>query len=156
MGYTLQSSYDTVQVLSSTSAIDALFCTIVTSGSGSIVNRTLPKSAFDAGGGSGALESLATAVDEAISGGLAIFAVGTQGVDDAGLIFDAVTFTVEYTPPSGSLGPITTTVEIPVDVLTADTQFGGALATYFGGSGQQSPQQTLRDAYDRLAAMASG
>lgn len=148
--YVLQSSYDTVQVLSSTLAVDAIFCTIVTNGSGSIVNRTLPKTAFDSGGASGALDSLAQAVDNAISGGLASGAVGTQGVDDSGLIYDAVVFTIEYVPPGGSAAPITTTVEIPVNVLTADTQFGSFL------SGGGSAIDRLNAAYQQLVTLAGG
>ena len=150
MGYALLSSYDTVQVLGPTLAVDAIYCTIGTSGSGSIVNRTVPKTSFDTDNGAGLLNSLADAVDNAISGGLAVGASGSQGVDESGLIFDAVTFTVEYVPPGGSAGAITTTVDIPVDVLTADTQFGSFL------SGGGSASDRLSAAYDRLKALAGG
>lgn len=149
MGYVLLSSYDTVQVLSATSAVDVIYCTIVTSGSQSVVQRAVPKTEFTNDQGAGILDSLATAVDDAISGGLASFAVGTQGVDPQGLIYDAVTFTVEYTPNYPTAAPLTTTVEVPVDVLTADTSFGGFLT---GGSAADR----LRAAYDSLVKLAGG
>lgn len=148
-GYTLQSSYDTVQVFSPTEAVDSIFCTIVTDGSGSVVQRTIPKDSFGTGRDVGLLESLATAVDDAISGGLATGAVGTQDVDDQGLIMDAVTFTVTYTPSQPTIGPLTTTVTIPVNVLTADTQFG----SFLGGG---SATDRLGAAYDNLRTLAGG
>ena len=37
--YRLQSSYDTVQVFSSSEVVDAIFCTITTNGHGAVVNR---------------------------------------------------------------------------------------------------------------------
>ena len=127
MDYALLSSYDTVQVLSASSTVDVIYCTIVTSGSGSIVQRAVPKSEFVTDQGAGILNSLATAVDDAISGGLADSAVGTQDIDDSGLLYDGVVFTVSYTPSTPTAGPITTTVTVPVNVLTADISFGGFL-----------------------------
>lgn len=149
MGYVLQSSYDTVQVLSSTSAVDVIYCTIVTSGSGSVVQEAIPKSQFDANQGAGELNALADAVDGAISGGLATFAVGTQGVDSSGLIYDAVTFTVQYVPPNPTFAPITTTVEIPIGVLTLDT----GIALHITGG---NTTERLQAAYDQLRALAGG
>lgn len=149
MSYRLLSSYDTVQVLGATSAVDVIYCTIVTSGSGSIVQRAVPKAEFVTDQGEGILLSLADAVDNAISGGLADAATGTQDIDESGLLFDAVVFTVSYTPNTPTTGPITTTVTIPVDVLTADTSFGGFLT---GGSAADR----LRAAYDSLVRLAGG
>lgn len=149
MGYALIGSYDTVQVLSATSTVEVLYCTIVTSGSGSTVQRTVPKAEFAADKGEGILSSLADAVDNAISGGLATGAVGTQGIDANGFIYDAVTFTVSYTPPYPTASPLTTTVEIPVDVLTADTSFGGFVT---GGSAADR----LNAAYQSLVKLAGG
>lgn len=149
MSYRLLSSYDTVQVLGATSAVDVIYCTIATSGSGSIVQRAVPKAEFVQDNGEGILSSLADAVDNAISGGLADAATGTQDLDESGLLYDAVVFTVSYTPNTPTTGPITTTVTIPVDVLTADTSFGGFLT---GGSAADR----LRAAYDSLVKLAGG
>ena len=147
MTYRLESSYDTVQVFSPTLATEAIYCTIMTAPSGSIVQRTIPKSEFNADQGAGLLESLTAAVEDALAGGLATAAFGTQGVDAAGLIYDAVAFTVTYDPPSPRARPLTTQVEIPMDVLTADTSFGSFLA---GGSATER----LQAAHDRLATLA--
>lgn len=147
MGYVLQSSYDTVQVLSSTSAVDVIYCTIVTDGSGSIVQMAITKTEFNANQGAGDLNTLADAVDGAISGGQAISAVGTQGVDANGLIYDAVTFTVQYVPSRPTIGPLTTTVEIPVFLLTLDV---GIALQYPGGNATER----LQAAYDQLKTLA--
>lgn len=149
MGYALISSYDTVQVFSPTSAVDAIYCTIRTTGSGSIVSRSVPQTEFVTDQGAGILDSLATAVDDAISGGLATAAAGSQGIDVSGLLYDAVTFTVTYAPPYQTIAPLTATVEIPVDVLTADTSLGGFLA---GGSATEQLQAT----YQHLKTLAGG
>ena len=117
--------------------------------SGSIVQRAVPKTEFQSDQGEGILASLATAVEDMIAGGLATHASGTQGVDSSGLIFDAVTFTVEYTPPTPVAGTLTTTVDVPVDVLTADTSFGSFLT---GGSAVDR----VRAAYDSLVKLAGG
>lgn len=145
--YNLLSSYDTVQVLSASTAAEAVYCTIQTHGSGSIVQRTVPKAEFNKDRGVGILDSLAHAVDNAISGGLASDAVGTQDIDGTGLVYDAVVFTVEYEPAYITVEPLTTTVTIPVNVLTADTAIGGAVA---GGSAAER----LQAAYLRLKALA--
>ncbi len=147
MGYTLTGSYDTVQVLSATSAVDVIYCTIVTDGSGSIVQEAIPKTEFAANQGAGELNTLADAVDGAISGGLATFAVGTQGIDASGLIYDAVTFTVQYVPSRPTIAPVTTTVEIPVGVLTLDV----GIALHITGG---NTTERLQAAYDQLKTLA--
>lgn len=146
--YTLQSSYDTVQVFSASEVVEAIYCTIATNGHGAVVNRTIPKRNFGSGGADvGMLDSLATAVDQALDGGLAIAATGVQDVDASNLIMDAVQFTVQYVPAAPTIGPLTTTVTIPVDVVTADTQFGSFLT---GGS----MSEQLQAAYNNLKALA--
>ena len=146
--YTLQSSYDTVQVFSASEVVDAIYCVIATNGHGAVVNRTIPKANFgQAGRDVGMLNSLATAVDEALDGGLAIAATGVQDVDDSNLLIDAVQFTVQYVPANPTLGPLTTTVTIPVNVLTIDTQFGSFLT---GGSATER----LQAAYQNLVNLS--
>lgn len=147
--YTLQSAYTTVQVLSPTLATEGLYCTIQSAPSGSIVQRFVPQASFDSDQGQGLLDSLATAVEDLIAGGLASAASGSQEVDDSGLLADVVVFTVSYVPPAPTVGTISTTVAVPIDVLTADTQFGSFLT---GGTAQER----LQAAYDKLKAMASG
>lgn len=147
--YTLLSSYTTVQVLSPTLASEGLYCTIQSAPSGSIVQRFVPQASFDSDQGRGLLESLATAIEDVISGGTAISASGSQEVDDSGLLADVVVFVVEYTPPTPTVGALTTTVSVPVNVLTADTSFGSFLT---GGTALER----IQSAHDKLAAMAAG
>lgn len=145
----LLASSDTVQVFSPTLVVDALLCTFVSSPSGSILLRTITKPDFQADQGEGLLGSLSDAVEQILGEGIATDAGGTQGVDPSGLLYDAVTFTVTYQPPGGGLGAITASVEIPVNVITADTQFGSFLT---GGTAAER----ILDTYNHLKTLAGG
>ena len=149
MGYQLLSSPDTVLVYSTNTVVDALACTILTTPSGSIVGRTIPLADFQADKGQGLLKALADAVEEILGEGIAIAASGGQGVDAAGLLYDFVRFTVGYTPPGGTPGAITADVDIPVNSLTLDTQFG----SFIEGD---TPQEAILATYNRLKGMSSG
>lgn len=149
MAYVLLSSAPTVQVFSPTLVEDALICTFVSAPSGSTLIRTIPQSSFQADQGTGLLNSLAEAVESILGEGIAVDANGTQGVDPSGLLYDAVVFTVQYVPPTPTPGAITGSVEIPVNVLTLDSQFGGAVS---GGSAAER----ILDEYNRLKALAGG
>lgn len=148
MAYRLINSTDTVLVYGTTVS-DALACTIATSPSGAIVVRTIARAAFEADNGQGLLNSLADAVENILGEGVAIGASGFQSVDVNGFLADFVRFTVGYTPQGGTPGEITADVDIPVPVLTADTQFGSFLD---GGSAADRIGAT----YSRLQAMATG
>lgn len=149
MSYQTIDSVEVVQVFSPSLVSDALLVTIRSFPSGSVLIRTVPQTSFDLDQGKGLLSSLSTAVEDAIDGGLASAAVGIQGIDDANQLYDAVVFTVVYSPSSPVPGTITTEVTVPVDVVAADTQFGSFLT---GGS----LQDRLTAARDKLAAMATG
>lgn len=140
-------SNPTVQVYSPTLIAQALVCTIRSSPSGSYLIRTIPRNEFNTGTGKALLDSLSDAVESILSEGLATAAAGVQGIDGAGLIYDAVLFTVTYVPPDGVPGEIVGSVEIPVAVITADLSL-------LGGSGTESAPQLIRDEYDRLAALS--
>lgn len=149
MSYLLLDSVEAVQVYSPTLVADVLVCTIQSFPSGSVLLRTIPQTSFNDDQGQGLLSSLSSAVENVISEGSAIAANGLQVVDDNGLLADVVRFTVGYTPPNGTPGEITATVDVPVNVLTADTQFGSFIE---GGSALERISAT----YQRLAAMATG
>lgn len=149
MSYLLLDSVEAVQVYSPTLVADVLVCTIQSFPSGSVVLRTIPQTSFAADEGQGLLASLSSAVENIIDGGLATAANGLQVVDESGLLQDVARFTVSYAPPAGTPGEITATVDVPVNVLTADTQFGSFLS---GGSAADMISAT----YQRLAAMATG
>jgi hypothetical protein len=149
MGYRLISSQDTVIVYSATNVADALTCSIVTTPSGAIVLRTIPRADFDADRGQALLSSLANAVESELQQDFVVAASGGQGIDAAGLLYDYVRFTVQYVADGGTPGEVTADVDVPVNVLTADTQFGAFLT---GGSAAER----ITDTYHKLAAMASG
>lgn len=149
MSYQLLDSVEAVQVYSPQLVADVLVCTIQSFPSGSVLLRTIPQTSFDSDQGQALLESLSAAVEGALEGGEATSAYGLQLVDDSGLLADLVRFTVTYQPATATPGEITATVDVPVNVLTADTGFGGALA---GGSAADRINTT----YQRLAAMATG
>ena len=149
-------SIEVVQVFSPTLVSDAILVTIRSFPSGSVLIRTVPQDIFTADKTSPILASLSSAVEDILQGGLATAASGTQGIDDSGLLFDAVIFTVTYQPSVPIPGEISATVTIPVDVVTADTQFGGVGSYFPPGTGFVSAIDQIQATYERLAAMASG
>jgi hypothetical protein len=149
MSYQTLDSVEVVQVYSPTLVADALLVTIRSFPSGSVLVRTVPQEIFAAGGTSPILASLSDAVEQILQEGTATAAAGEQALDDSGLLYDAVTFTVTYAPAVPIPGTLEARVTIPVDVLTADTQFGGFLT---GGSAADRINET----YQRLEAMATG
>lgn len=147
MAYQLLASSTTVQVYGPQVAAEALICTIASAPSGSQLIRTVPKDEFERDQGAGLLNSLSDATESVLGEGIAVDAVGTQTVDSSGLLADEVTFTVEYVPTYPAPGPITATVDVPVNVLTADTGFGSFLT---GGTAQERILAT----YNKLKALA--
>src|SRR5690242_9196355 len=113
----VQDSRSTVQVYSPTLAEEALIVTFFSYPSGSTLIRTVPQTSFEAGNGGPLCESLSDAVEQILGEGIATSAAGTQGVDDSGLIYDAVIFTVEYVPSAPVVGRILGDATIPVDTI---------------------------------------
>lgn len=149
MGYQLLDSTATVQVFSPQLVAGALLCTIQSFPSGAILIRSVPDAEFQADQGVGILSSLSDAVESILQEGIATAAQGTQGLDDAGLLFDGVIFTVTYVPPYVSPGTIEGTVTVPVNIITADTSL-------LGGSGAASAPELILAEYNRLKALAGG
>jgi hypothetical protein len=147
MAYQLLATSTTVQVYGPQLASEALICTLASAPSGSQLIRTVPEASFRADQGAGLLGSLSDAVESVLGEGIAVAAVGTQTVDNSGLLADEVVFTVEYVPAAPVPGPIAADVSVPVSVLTADTQFGSFLT---GGTAQER----ILDTYNKLKALA--
>lgn len=156
-GYTVVDSDKTVQVLPGDQAIDVQQVGFVTSPSGVYAVRLIPWQQWLSGDRTAPIQQLAQAIEDLISGGLAVGGDFVQDTDPVTrLLTNSIEFVVAYTVPASGL-QLTTRVRIPVNALTVDTAFGGALATYFGGSSSTlDPAQALRDAYDALAATAGG
>ena len=147
MPYQLMSSTSTVQVFSPTAVSDAVFCTILSGPSNSVLVRTITQTQFTADQGADLLIDLSNAVEGFILEGPASAATGTQGVDASGLLYDAVVFTVTYKPTYPTFGPITGDVEIPVNTVTAALE-GGKLAS------ASDVEAIIMTEYNRLKALA--
>lgn len=147
MGYVLENNYLTVRALSPSLSSEIELATIRTTPSGAIVTLGVPKSIFDTAAGNNVLNDFAQAVEDLLAGALASGAVGVQGIDEQGLVYDAVAFTVVYEPATPRLGTISTVVEIPAGVITADPSFANFLT---GGSATER----LAAAYANLKALA--
>ena len=138
-------SYRDVQVLSASSVIDVQIVSAVTKPSGVTFSRAVPYQEWINQTGFDVIGQTATAIEDLISGGLASGGSGAEEVDASGLLQFVVEFVVQAQTPAGMPGPFQTTVTIPVEALTLDTQFGSFLT---GGS----PADQLRAALDALNA----
>ena len=147
MAHRLLDSQSVIQVFGPNLASEAIFCTFQSFPSGSVLIRTVPQDTFIRGDGGPLVETLAEAVENLLSAEVAIAAAGTQGLDASNLIFDAVTFTVEYVPTYSTPGRILGDVQIDVRVITADQSL-------LGGSGAENAAQLINDEYSRLKALA--
>jgi hypothetical protein len=154
MGYVTGPTTRTVQVLSATEVADVERVPFVTTPSGVSGWRYVPYQAFIAEGVDTWIGPLAQAIEDLFSGGLASYATMIEDIDPTtNLLADYLQVTVSYTPPRGGYTS-TTSVDIPVNLLTLDTGFFGVLATGSSGATLQSPAAMLGAAYDRLVQTA--
>lgn len=144
-----QNAVPTLQSYGPGLTTEAEFVTFVSAPSGSILVRTIPHQDYVADKGKGLIDSLSDAVESLLQEDYIVAASGTQGLDDSDLIFDAVTFTVQYMPPTPIAGQLLGDVQVPVTILVADTSFGNFLK---GGSATD----LLLAEYHRLQALAGG
>lgn len=142
----------TVQTFSPTLAEEAQICTFYSYPSGSILIRTVPQTDFATDGGLALMNSLSDAVENILGEGIAVAAAGEQGLDVSGLIYDAVTFTVEYVPPTSIPGRIIGNVTIPVQTLTLDTSIAGGS----GVPGITTAPELILAEYNALKKSAGG
>lgn len=146
--YDTTDSYRDVQVLSASQIIDVQVVSFKTKPSGVTASRAVPYEEWLNQTGFDVIGQTASAIEDLMSGGLAVAGSGAEEVDTTGLLKFVVEFVVEATPPTGIPGPFQTTVTIPVDLLTVDTSFGGSLT---GGSAADQ----LQAAHDALLATIS-
>lgn len=142
--YTVLSSQSTIQVLSSTLTVDAFQSTIQTSPSNVIAQLTLAQTYFDDGSAPDYLATYANNIETLMASGKVIAGTGVQTLDANELLQDAVDFTVAYTPPGSTTGPLTVQVTIP-NSLIALVQLG------LGGA-----QAMIDDAYNQLIVLSGG
>lgn len=124
--YTPQGSTRTVQVLSATQVTEVERVEAVTVPHGVTFWRYVPIAAFLAEGSDVWLEPLAAAIEQRLDSGLADDAAMVEDTDSFGLVQDFVDFVVSVPPGPGKVGPFTTTVRVPVNLLTADVGIAGS------------------------------
>lgn len=153
--YVIVDQSPVTQVLGPTQVVDAERVEFVTKPHGVYAQRIVPLAAWNDQGAAAWVQPLADAIENMIAGGLASYASWLQTVDPAsGLLTDSIAFIVTYDPGDGRPAMSAEAI-VPVASLTLDTQFGGVLASYFGGgSTALDPQQTVRAVYDNLVATA--
>lgn len=148
-GYELIASTSTVQVLSPTLVNPVVYCTIQTQPSGVIASIPVQQTVFDASAAGVELQNFADAIEQTMNLGYVIAGVGSQQLDQSGLIEDFVTFTVQYTsattPPSG----VTAEANVPVGMLN----FTDAL---IGQVSWENVQGIVGGVYDNLQNAAGG
>ena len=127
--YVVQDQQRTVQVLGPAQVLDVMRVGATTVPHNVYFQRDIPYLSWRDQGAGPWLGTLADAIEQRLQSGLADSAAFVQDVDASGLLTDAVEFTVTL-PPSGTQpGPMSTTVTVPVNMLTADTAFVGDLVT---------------------------
>lgn len=130
-------------------ASEAELVTFYSFPSGNILMRTIPEQDYMADRGKGLMDDLSDAVESLLQEDFVTGAAGTQGIDDSGLVFDAVTFYIQFLPSVSIPGTITGDVQVPVNLLVQDTSFGGFV------SGDTAAEVLLAE-YRRLQALAGG
>ena len=117
--YTPQGSVRTVKVLGPSQVIDVERVSATTLPHNVYFERDVPLTIFGTAGADDYVNELAVAIEQRLQGGVADSAAFVQDVDDSGLLVDAIEFTVSIPPPPDSTGTFTTTVVVPVNLLTA-------------------------------------
>jgi hypothetical protein len=127
--YIVQSQKRGVQVLSDTVVVDVEEVGANTVPHGVYFEREIPITTWTQDHGAAMLDELATGIEQRLDSGLADSAQWTQDLGTDGLLSDFVDFTVSIPPGPGQLGPMTTVVRVPVNLLTSDTAIVGDLVT---------------------------
>lgn len=135
--YTPLGSHRDIQVLSPSAVIDVERVAGVTVPSGVYFERVVPLTIFGTDAATAYVSELAAAIEQRISGGLADSASFAQQVDPSGLVVDVIEFVVSIAGPPEGGGTFSTTVTVPVNLLTGglggqgsgvDTLFDDAFA----------------------------
>lgn len=148
-GYALVASYPTVQVLSPSLTQPIQYCTIQTSPSNVVASRPVSAAAFSDNQAASELTNFANAIEQVMGIDYVIGGNGTQQIDSNDLLVDFVTFTIGYphTAAEGSL--VTTSADVPVNLLDfSDAEIGRVLL--------QDVETITLAAYNSLKSAAGG
>ncbi len=147
--YSLVGSYSTVQVLSPTTINEVEYATIQAQPSGVIASVPVSRLVFDKGEAGPELANFAQAIGTVMSDPRVIAGVGSQSIDDTGLLADYVVFTVQYIDPVRAPNGATALASVPVGVLLTTNATG---ANVFG----QGPLGIIDAVFSNLKAAAGG
>jgi len=147
--YSIQGSYTTVQVITPTLTQPIQYTTIQTEPSKVIASIALDKIDFDAGTGATILGIFADAIETIMNHPEVIAGIGSQQLDENGLLADYVTFTVQYVGPNTPSSGVTAEADVPVGLLNfTDGAIGSLLL--------QEVDAIIATAYNALKAAAGG
>lgn len=147
--YSIQGSYSTVQVITPSLTQPIQYTTIQTDPSGVIASIALDKAEFDAHTASPLLQAFADAIETVMNHPEVIAGIGTQQLDENGLLSDYVTFTVQYSSPNTAKSGVTAEADVPVGLLNFTDGAIGALLL-------NQVDAILATAYNALQSAAGG
>ena len=147
--FLLVGSYETVQVLSPTLVNDVVYCTIQTQPHNVTASLPVTKTVFDSGQAGPELAAFARSIERVMDDPRVIAGVGSQTIDDSGLLADNVVFTVQYIDPV--LAPNGATALATVGVGLLNQQF-----TPHQGTASDPVTAIIDGVYANLKAAASG
>ena len=147
--YTLVSSYSTVQVASPTAILDVVYCTIQTNPHGVTAAFPVAQDVFDQGNAGPTLSAFAKNIEAIMEDSRVIAGVGSQTIDDSGLLSDNVVFTVQFIDQL--LAPNGATALATVGVNLLSSQF-----TPHQGESATSAGAIIDAVYANLQAAAGG
>jgi hypothetical protein len=142
--YIALGSHRDIQQLSDTTVVDIQRVAGLTQPSGIYFERVVPLTIFGTGAANDYVAELAEAIEQRIQGGIADTASWTQDTDANGLLVDFIEFVISIPGPPEGGGTFSTSVPVPVNLLTAG----------LGGSGTQADQM-LDTALQQLRATAA-
>lgn len=146
----LLASAPTVHVLSQTLTEDAQGATIQTPTHGVIATTIVPLAIWGTQAGQDQIAQYMFGIEWLIDNTAAISATGTQSIDANGLLQNQVTFTVAYTPPGSTTGPLTAEADVPNALLEEIISPGGP------SPGLTAAEGIVNAALANLQAMAGG
>lgn len=111
-------SHRDIQVLSPSQVIDVERVTARTKPHGVYFERVVPLTIFGTSAATDYIAELAIAIEQRLEGGIADSASFVQDVDASGLLIDTIEFLVSVQGASPDAGTFTTTVTVPVNLLT--------------------------------------
>lgn len=147
--YSIVASYTTVQSITPTLTYPIQYTTIQSQPSGVIASIPLAKVEFDAGTSGPLLQAFSDAIEEIMQRTEVIAGIGSQTIDENGLLADFVVFTVQYSGPGAASSGVTAEADVPVGLLNFTDGAIGALLL-------KQVDAIIQAAYNSLQAAAGG